>query len=129
MNKLTNKNKRKKKLTEDTKDNIVGGIALILTFVMATLMLSQTLNGSTTMRATYPKSFIPFWSQARGGHEVALLNTNQIVRIVPYFDPIEEEPNHGDILHLEVYMSDGKILTVYEDFSEFYDRCRVSQAK
>ena len=129
MNKLTNKNKRKKKLTEDTKDNIVGGIALILTFVMATVMLSQTINGSTTMRATYPKAFIPFWSKARGGHETALLNTNQIVRIVPYFDPIEEEPNHGDILHLEVYMSDGKILTVYEDFDEFYDRCRVSQAK
>jgi len=129
MNKLTNKNKRKKKLSEDTKDNIVGGIAIVLTFVMATLMLSQLASASTTMRATYPKAFIPFWSQPRGGHEVALLNTQQIVRIVPYFDPTKEEPTHNNIQHLEVYMSDGKILTVNEDFAEFYQRVRVSQAK
>jgi len=84
---------------------------------------------SSIPRTTYPKNFIPFWSQPRGGHEVALLNTTQIVRIVPYFDPNEEEPNHKDIKHLEVYMADGKVLTVNEEFSEFYRRVRVSQAK
>jgi hypothetical protein len=125
----TKKNKKADQVLEDKKNNIIGGIALIITLVMATLMITQLASGSTTMRATYPKAFIPFWSQARGGHETALLNTNQIVRIVPYFDPIEEEPNHGDIQHLEVYMTDGKILTVNEDFSEFYQRVRVSQAK
>jgi hypothetical protein len=128
MNKLKPKNK-KQHISEDIKNHIIGTIAVVLTFAMATLMITQLANGSTTMRATYPKAFIPFWSQARGGHEVALLNTNQIVRIVPYFNPTEENPNHGDILHLEVYMTDGKILTVNEDFSEFYQRVRVSQAK
>ena len=109
---------------------------IILTIIITSLAFtaykadsSALANGSTTMRATYPKSFIPFWSQPRGGHEVALLNTNQIVRVVPYFNPNEENPNHGDIQHLEVYMTDGKILTVNEDFSEFYQRVRVSQAK
>ena len=125
----TKKNKKADQVLEDKKNNIIGGIALIITLVMATLMITQLANGSTTMRATYPKSFIPFWSQPRGGHEVALLNSNQIVRIVPYFNPNEENPNHGDIQHLEVYMTDGKILTVNEDFSEFYQRVRVSQAK
>tara|TARA_R110000751_G_scaffold126266_2_gene228099 strand:+ start:503 stop:904 length:402 start_codon:yes stop_codon:yes gene_type:complete len=127
--KKTHKGKHHRQVSEDIKKTIATGIAIVLTFTMTTLLLTQLVNASTTMRATYPKSFIPFWSQARGGHETALLNTNQIVRIVPYFDPIEEEPNHGDILHLEVYMADGKILTVKEDFDKFYDRVRVSQAK
>ena len=125
----TKKNKKANQVLEDKKNNIIGGIALIITLVMATLMITQLASGSTTMRATYPKCFIPFWSQDKRGHETALLNTNQIVRIVPYFDPSEENPNHGDILHLEVYMNDGKILTVNEDFEEFYNRIRVSQAK
>jgi hypothetical protein len=103
-----------------------------ITTVTAIILFMVTivqLSASTTMRATYPKNFIPFWSQPRGGHEVALLNTAQIVRIVPYFNPNEEEPNHKDIQHLEVYMTDGKVLTVNEDFAEFYQRVRVSQAK
>ena len=101
-------------------------IAIMLSIIA---FIGSFLNASTIMRATYPKNFIPFWSQARGGHETALLNTNQIVRIVPYFDPQEDKPTHADILHLEVYMTDGKILAVNEDFEEFYQRVRVSQAK
>ena len=101
-------------------------IAIMLSIIA---FIGSFLNASTMMRASYPKSFIPFWSQARGGHETALLNTQQIVRIVPYFDPTKEEPTHNNIQHLEVYMSDGKILTVNEDFAEFYQRVRVSQAK
>ena len=132
MNKLkTKKNRinRERQISEDRKNNTIGGVCLVLTFIMFTLMISQLATASATIRATYPKSFIPFWSQPRGGHETALLNTTQIVRIVPYFDPTEEKPTHGDIQHLEVYMTDGKILTVNEDFADFYQRVRVTQAK
>jgi len=101
-----------------------------LTLISVILLYTTTVMFAFSIpRATYPKNFIPFWSQPRGGHETTLLNTAQIVRIVPVFDPNEEEPNHKDIQHLEVYMTDGKVLTVNENFAEFYQRVRVSQAK
>ena len=77
----------------------------------------------------YPKNFIPFWSEARKGYETTLLNTNQIVRIQPIFDPTIAKPNHNHILYLHVYLVDGKMIQVNEDFEEFYNRIRVSQAK
>ena len=128
-NKKPHKSNHEKQLSEDKKNNIIGGIAVILTFTMAILMLSQTLNGSTTMRAMYPKNFIPFWSQERKGYETTLLNTQQIVRIQPIFDPKVDDPDHKDIICLYVYLADGKMIQVEEDFEEFYNRIRVSQAR
>tara|TARA_R110000737_G_scaffold268875_1_gene276234 strand:+ start:96 stop:419 length:324 start_codon:yes stop_codon:yes gene_type:complete len=101
-------------------------IAIILSIIA---FIGSFLNATTVSRASYPKSFIPFWSQARGGHETALLNTNQIVRIEAVFDPSEDNPKHNDIVYLKVHMADGKTLTVEEDFEDFYSRVRVSQAK
>ena len=34
-----------------------------------------------------------------------------------------------NVLHLRVELTNGKSILVYEDFEEFYDRVRVSQAK
>ena len=131
MNKITNKkNKtsRQKQISEDIKNTIVTGIALMVTFVMVTVMINQLASASTSM-AMYPKSFIPFWSQERRGYETTLLNTNQIVRIEPIFDPSEDKPTHKDIVYLKVHLTDGTSITVEEDFEEFYSRVRVSQAK
>jgi hypothetical protein len=77
----------------------------------------------------YPKNFIPFWSQAKKGHEVALLNTAQIVQIRPYFNPAVIKPTHNDIEFLEVDLVDGRTIEVHEEFDKFYGRVRVSQAK
>ncbi len=128
MNKLKPKNK-KEHISEDIKNHIIGTIAVVLTFAMATLMITQLANGSTNSMAMYPKSFIPFWSQERRGYETTLLNTNQIVRIEPIFDPSEDKPTHKDIVYLKVHLTDGTSITVEEDFEEFYSRVRVSQAK
>jgi hypothetical protein len=131
MNKITNKkNKtsRQKQISEDIKNTIVTGLALMVTFVMVTVMINQLANASTSM-AMYPKNFIPFWSQERRGYETTLLNTNQIVRIEPIFDPSEDKPTHKDIVYLKVHLADGTSITVEEDFEEFYSRVRVSQAK
>ena len=127
--KKTHKGKHHRQVSEDMKKTIATGIAIVLTFIMTTLLLTQFANATTNSMATYPKSFIPFWSQARGGHETALLNTQQIVRIEPIFNPTEDNPKHKDIVYLKVHMSDGKTLTVEEDFEDFYSRVRVSQAK
>jgi len=103
--------------------------SIVVLLLLTLVTLGSLLNATTVSRATYPKSFIPFWSQPRGGHEVVLLNTNQIVRIEPIFNPSEDEPKHKDIVYLKVHMADGKTLTVEENFEEFYSRVRVSQAK
>lgn len=80
--------------------------------------------------AQYPDNFIPFWSEDKGGYETQLLNTNQIVSITPVFEPMEEKKSkRKNILHLRVELTNGKSILVYEDFEEFYDRVRVSQAK
>ena len=132
MNKLKPKNNRtnlEKQISEDKKNTIATGIALVITFVMVTLLVTQLANGSTTMRAMYPKNFIPFWSQERKGYETTLLNTQQIVRIQPIFDPKVDDPDHKDIICLYVYLADGKMIQVEEDFEEFYNRIRVSQAR
>ena len=128
-NKKSHKGNRENQVSEDTKNNIAAVIAIVLTIVMTMVMLSQTVNGSTPAIASYPKSFIPFWSQARRGFETTLLNTNQIVRIEPIFDPSVDEPDHNDIVYLRVHLTDGKSITVEEDFEDFYSRVRVSQAK
>lgn len=79
--------------------------------------------------ATYPDDFIPFWSSARGGVETGLLNTAQIVRIIPVFDPEEDKLSHKNILHLNVTLVDGTTLQVVEEFEEFYSRVRKAQAR
>ena len=103
--------------------------SIVVLLLLTLVTLGSLLNASTSSLATYPKSFIPFWSQARGGHEVALLNTTQIVRIEAVFNPAEDKPKHDDIMYLKVHMTDGKTLTVEENFEDFYSRVRVSQAK
>jgi len=104
-------------------------VILSLLAFMATLSFRPTLSASTPVVSAYPKNFIPFWSEARKGYETTLLNTNQIVRIVPIFDPKVEKLNHTHILYLEVHLVDGKVITVEEDFDKFYSRVRVSQSK
>ena len=87
------------------------------------------LSASRLPVAMYPKNFIPFWSQAKRGHEVALLNTAQIVQIRPFFNITVENPTHDDIEYLLVDLVDGTTIEVQEDFEKFYQRVRVSQAK
>tara|TARA_R110000751_G_scaffold56832_5_gene120949 strand:+ start:174 stop:497 length:324 start_codon:yes stop_codon:yes gene_type:complete len=98
-------------------------------FLAIAAFVGSLLNASAMNMVMYPKSFIPFWSQAKRGYETELLNINQIVRIVPVFDPKEGEPNHGHIIYLQVYMTDGNILNIEEGFEEFYSRVRQSQDK
>jgi hypothetical protein len=129
MKMKTKKNKRANQVSENIKSTIVTGVALMVTFVMVTLMITQLASATTNSMAMYPKSFIPFWSQERRGYETTLLNTNQIVRIEPIFDPSEDEPTHKDIIYLKVHLVDGNHITVQEDFEDFYSRIRVSQAK
>tara|TARA_R110002020_G_scaffold406872_1_gene617013 strand:+ start:169 stop:492 length:324 start_codon:yes stop_codon:yes gene_type:complete len=101
----------------------------ILIALAGIVFLGSLLSAKPGNLAMYPKNFIPFWSQAKRGHEVALLNTAQIVQIRPYFNPTVDKPTHDDIQFLEVDLIDGKTLEVYEDFEKFYGRVRVSQAK
>jgi len=100
-----------------------------LLFFSVLLLGATVLNASSLPRASYPKNFIPFWSQAKRGHEVALLNTAQIVQIRPFFNPAIENPTHDDIVYVEVDLVDGKTIEVREDFQKFYARVRVSQSK
>jgi len=93
------------------------------------VFVGSLLQASVTVRASYPKNFIPFWSEQKRGYETTLLNTNQIVRIVPIFDPNIAEPDHSNILYLDVHLVDGKVITVEEDFDKFYSRVRISQSK
>ena len=101
--------------------------SIVVLLLLTLVTLGSLLNATTVSRAMYPKNFIPFWSQQRKGYETTLLNIQQIVRIQPIFDPKVDDPDHKDIICLYVYLADGKMIQVEEDFEEFYNRIRVSQ--
>ena len=85
------------------------------------------ISAKPDMKASYPEAFIPFWSEQRGGYETALLNVEHIIRVVPIFKVSDTEVFKNkveDAIHLEVHLSDGKVITVKEDFKEFYTRIR-----
>ena len=91
------------------------------------LLVGSILQASVVAVASYPRAFIPFWSEQRGGYETTLLNVEHIIRVVPIFDAedVESKTNKTtNAIHLEVHLSDGKVITVTEDFKEFYTRIR-----
>ena len=91
------------------------------------LGMVSLLSAKAEAFASYPRAFIPFWSEQRGGYETALLNVEHIIRVVPIFKVSDTEVFKNkveDAIHLEVHLSDGKVITVREDFKEFYTRIR-----
>ncbi len=96
---------------------------LLLTTILTSLVLTSPMP-----KSAYPKGYIPFWSQSKGGYETALINTQQIVRIVPIYDKTPKG-NVSGINHLECYLTDGTVIEISENFEEFYKRVRSSQIK
>ena len=95
--------------------------------IMITALAMICISAKPDTRASYPEAFIPFWSEQRGGYETTLLNVNHIIRVVPIFsvEDIESTTNKVEnAIRLEVHLSDGKVITVEEDFKEFYTRIR-----
>ncbi len=102
--------------------NSLAFVSIIL-FVIVT---TSALYG-TAPRKGYPKGYIPFWSQQKGGYETALLNTQQIVRIVPIFGT--NKRGMEEIESIDCYLSDGVKISIEEDFEEFYNRVRTAQQR
>ena len=95
--------------------------------ITITILAMLCISAKVEMKASYPRAFIPFWSQPKGGYETTLLNVEHIVRVVPIFSVEDTKSNTNRIenaIHLEVHLSDGNIITVEEDFKEFYTRIR-----
>ena len=71
----------------------------------------------------YPDDYIPLWTEQEGGDISMMLNTDEVVRIVPVFNT-EIMSKGDDAYYLEVHFSDGKVYKVYEDMDEFMSRVR-----
>ena len=77
--------------------------------------------------AKWPDGYIPMFFDSSDAVST-LINTNQIVRITPSQMNPEELLGHGGLSdYLEVQLSNGKIIQVYEPFDEFVERIRRSQ--
>lgn len=77
----------------------------------------------------YPDGYIPMWSEQRGkGHETTLLNTHQIISVTPVFDPelVLSKARSPKAEYLNVLLSSGNTLKIYEDYEEFKKRIRNS---
>jgi len=97
------------------------------TLILALLCMVFLVSAKPERIASYPRAFIPFWSQPKGGYETTLLNVDHIIRVVPIWSVEDTESSTNKVenaIHLEVHLSDGKIITVEEDFKEFYTRIR-----
>ena len=129
---------------------------LISLFAAAVFVISvANLWASAKPFAQYPDNFIllgemttnggvTFWAHDGAGPKQILLNTSHIISIAPVltFEQREQElrerreagmkitPDVKRILDsVEVDLVTGEAIVVAEDFEEFYDRVRVSQAK
>ena len=76
-----------------------------------------------------PDGYIPMWSQQKKGHQTSLINTRQIVRITPVFDPdlVLSKTRNPKADYLEVLLSTGELLIVDEEYEDFKKRVRNSR--
>ena len=74
-----------------------------------------------------PDGWIPMWLGPKSQVQTCLINTDNIVMIQPVYDSDSFTSRKPVINYLDVYMSDGRKLTVTEDFEEFKKRIRNSR--
>ena len=74
-----------------------------------------------------PDGWIPMWLDDKTQTQTAIINTANIVSIHPVFDAETAFSRKPVINYLDVYLSDGRHLTVTEDFEEFKKRIRNSR--
>jgi len=98
---------------------------LPITLIVTGLLMTVASAASNPSIKSYPKGFIPFWSDQKGGYETTLININQIVSITPSYD--DTTKRNPESVSLTIEFSSGKIIEVDEDFEEFYSRIRASQ--
>ena len=94
-----------------------------LTVIGAALILFM----SAKPVAKYPDAWIPMFFDS-SDNVSTLLNTEEITRITPMFDAdtlLSHNPENAN--YLEVQMSNGEKLQVFEPFDEFVERIRRSQ--
>ena len=80
----------------------------------------------STLRSE-PDGWIPMWLDDKSQVQTALINTNNIVSIHPVFDGETIMSRKPVINYLDVYLADGRKLTITEDFEEFKKRIRNSK--
>jgi len=74
-----------------------------------------------------PDGWIPMWLGPKSQVQTCLINTDNIVMIQPVYDEDSLTSRKPVINYIDVYMSDGRKLTVTEDFEEFKKRIRNSR--
>ena len=74
-----------------------------------------------------PDGWIPMWLDDKSQVQTCLINTDNIVMIQPVYDADTFTSRKPVINYIDVYMSDGRKLTVTEDFEEFKKRIRNSR--
>jgi hypothetical protein len=74
-----------------------------------------------------PDGWIPMWLDDKSQTETAIINTANIVSVHPVFDAETVFSRKPVINYLDVYLSDGRHLTVTEDYEEFKKRIRNSR--
>lgn len=74
-----------------------------------------------------PDGWIPMWLGPKSQVQTCLINTDNIVMIQPVYDADTFTSRKPVINYIDVYLSDGRKLTVTEDFEEFKKRIRNSR--
>jgi len=98
---------------------------LPISLIVTGLLMTVASAASNPSIKSYPKGYIPFWSDQKGGYETCLINTNQIVSITPVYD--DKTKRNPKSVSLTIEFSSGKIIEVDEDFEDFYARIRAAQ--
>jgi hypothetical protein len=93
------------------------------------LLVLAGVMAAAPMVTTYgqPDGWIPMWLDDKSQTETAIINTANIVSVHPVFDAETAFSRKPVVNYLDVYLSDGRHLTVTEDYEEFKKRIRNSR--
>jgi len=81
--------------------------------------------GSISTKPADPDGWIPMWvNDDDKDNQSCLINTSNIVTITPVYDAENFSSRNPKINYLEVVLTDGRRLTIYEDYEEFKKRIR-----
>ena len=98
----------------ETMDNLLFG---------AIMMSIPAIFAGSFMAGDAPADWIPMWSEQDGkGYQTAIIHTDNIVSIHPVYDETTLLKRNPNIDYLDVYLADGRKLTVFEDYEEFKKR-------
>mgnify|MGYP003113331229 CR=1 FL=1 len=98
-----------------------------LMLIVIGILICMCMSFKAVAKIRFPDGYIPMW-QGQSDTVTTVLNTCNITRITPTFNTeIAMSKGNDPAEYLEVRLTSGEVIKVYEDLEEFLLRIRKNQ--